>query len=133
MMSIDTSQLDEELQSALFSSDDFCPVEPKSIQETGLTASFIEGLVCKYLAGAGTASGRGISETICLPFSILVDLFNSLRTRQIIAPVGAAPLNDHYYALTEHGQSKAATYLRACAYVGPAPVPLTHYVNSVHA
>ena len=130
---VETSEIDEQLRSALCATDDFCPVEPKSIQETGLCGSFIEGLICKYLASAGTASGRNISETICLPFSMLSELFNSLRTRQIIAPVGAAPFNDHYYSLTEHGQSRAATYLKACAYVGPAPVPLTHYVNSVHA
>jgi predicted ATPase with chaperone activity len=130
---METCEIDEQLRSALFSNDDFCPVEPKSIEETGLSASFVEGLVCKLLASSGTASGRSIAETTCLPFSILGELFNSLRTRQLIAPVGAAPFNDHYYALTEHGQSRAATYIKACAYVGPAPVPLAHYVNSVYA
>ena len=132
-MSIDTCPVDEQLRSVLFSEEDFSPTEPKSLSETGLSASLVESLICKFLAGTGTASGRTIAETICLPFSILGELFNSLRTRQILSPVGAAPFNDHYYALTEHGQSRAASYLQACAYVGPAPVPLTHYVNSVHA
>ena len=132
-MSTDTCEIDELLRSALLSGDDFWPAEPKSIRETGLSSSYIEGLTCKLLATTGTASGRSIAETICLPFSIFRELFDSLRTRQIVTHAGAAPLNDYYYALTEHGQSRAATYLKACAYIGPAPVPLTHYINSVHA
>jgi predicted ATPase with chaperone activity len=133
VLTADTHEIDADLRSVLFSDDDFCPVEPQSINQTGLSASFIEGLVCKYLAASGTSSGRMISKTICLPFSILGELFDSLRTRQIVTHAGAAPLNDYYYVLTEHGQSRAATYMHTCAYIGPAPVPLAHYVNSVHA
>jgi predicted ATPase with chaperone activity len=133
VLSTDTGEIDEELRSVLFSEDDFCPAEPTSLRETGLSNSFIEGLVCKYLAAAGTSSGRTIAETICLPFRILGELLDSLRTRQTITHAGAAPFNDYYYALTEHGQSRAAAYSNSCAYIGPAPVPLAHYVNSVHA
>ena len=58
--------------------------EPKSIRETGLSSSYIEALICKHLATTGTSSGRATAETIGLPFSILGELFDSLRTRQIV-------------------------------------------------
>jgi predicted ATPase with chaperone activity len=129
----DTSEIDAGLRSVLFSDDDFRPLEPASIRETGLSSAFIEGLICKLLATTGTSSGRAIAETICLPFSILGELFDSLRTRQLVVHTGSAPFNDYYYTLTDHGQSRSVAYLKECAYVGPAPVLLTNYVNSVHA
>jgi predicted ATPase with chaperone activity len=132
-MDTDTCEIDEALRSALLSDDDFWPAEPKSLRETGLSSSYIEALVCKHLATAGTSSGRATAEALCLPFSILGELFDSLRTRQIIVHAGAAPFNDYYYALTDHGRSRAAAYLQECAYVGPAPVPLMNYVISVDA
>lgn len=130
---MDTSAIDEGLRSVLLSDDNFWPAEPKSIRATGLSSSFIEGLVCKYLATNGASSGRGMAEALCLPLSILGELFDSLRTRQVLVHAGAAPFNDYYFALTDQGRARAAAYLQECAYVGPAPVPLVNYVISVDA
>ena len=129
----DTCEIDPGLRSVLLSDDDYWPIEPKSIHETGLGSPYIEALLCKHLATMGTSSGRSTAESLCLPFSILGELFDSLRTRQVIVHAGAAPFNDYYYALTDHGRLRAAAYLQECAYVGPAPVPLMSYVTSVDA
>ena len=76
----------------------------------------------------GTASGRTIADHLCLPFGILETIFHDLRTRQVLVHTGSAALNDYNYTLTEQGRVRAQTYLDACAYVGPAPVPLGDYV-----
>lgn len=128
-----TCVIDEGLRSALLSDDNFWPAQPKTIRETGLSTSFVEGQICKHLAATGTCSGRATADALCLPFSSLGELFDSLRTRQIIVHAGTAPFNDYYYGLTEHGRSRATAYLHECSYVGPAPVPLMTYVNSVDA
>src|SRR5205814_8453965 len=60
-------------------------------------------------------------------------MFRVLRARQIVVHTGSAPLNDYNYALTDQGRDRAQIYSQACAYVGPAPVPLEDYVNSVDA
>ena len=127
----DTTEINEELLSVLLSDDIFCPTEPQTIEETGLSETFIDALICKHLATFGTSTGRDIAKNLCLPFSILADLLDSLRTRQIVTHSGAAALNDYFYTLTEHGSRRAAAYLEECAYVGPAPVPLKEYVLSV--
>ncbi|MBI3838389.1 MAG: AAA family ATPase [Planctomycetia bacterium] len=129
----DAHEIDDGLRSILLSDDNFWPAEPKSIRETGLNSSFIEHLICKYLATTGSSSGRSIAESLCLSFSILGELFDSLRTRQIVVHAGAAPFNDYYYALTDHGRSRATAYLGESGYGGPAPVPLMDYVLSVEA
>ena len=118
---------------AIFSEETFLPAEPHSIEETGLSASLIESLICKYVHVVGMASGRRISDEICLPFGILESLFRSLRQRQILVHSSAAQMNDYNYTLTDQGRQYAAKMMEACAYVGPAPVPLDDYIVSVDA
>jgi predicted ATPase with chaperone activity len=64
---------------------------------------------------------------------VIEDQFHRLRSRQFVAHGGSAPLNDYYYNLTDQGRQRAQTFFEACAYVGPAPVPLIEYVLSVEA
>ncbi len=60
-------------------------------------------------------------------------MFHALRCRQILVYSASAPLNDHIYCLTEEGRQRTQSLMEACAYVGPAPVPLADYVVSVGA
>jgi predicted ATPase with chaperone activity len=121
------------LLSAILSDETFKPSEPATLADTGLSDSLIDSLVSKYLSVVGTASGRGIADHLCLPLGVIEDQLHRLRTRQFLAYSGSAPLNDYYYNLTDQGRQRAQTYLDACAYVGPAPVPLIEYVLSVEA
>lgn len=118
---------------AVLAEEGFHPALPRSIDETGLSASFVESLVLKLLAVLGAASGRTIADRICLPFGVLETMFQSLRNRQLMVHTGSAPLNDYYYSLTEMGRERAVAFSKACAYIGPAPVPLVEYVTSVEA
>jgi len=133
MQVTETQEIDHGLLASILSDEDFRPSEPRSIDETGLSESFIEGLLCKSLAVTGTCSGRSLAEQVCLPFGILEPVFNSLRARQIIVHAGSAPFNDYYYTLTQGGRAHAQNNADNCAYVGPAPVPLMDYVISVEA
>jgi predicted ATPase with chaperone activity len=133
MLATDIHNGEDSWLHSFLSDERFWPSEPGSLDETDLSPSLIESLVCKRLAVSGTMSGRAIAESICLPFRVLEEVFGSLRTRQIVVHSGAAPFNDFYYMLTEQGQQRAKAYQRACAYVGPAPVPLRDYVLSVEA
>lgn len=121
------------LLASIFSDEAFHPSEPKSIEETGLTAETIEMLICKYILVVGSSTGRQIAEKICLPFGILENLFTSMRQRQLLVHTASAQLNDYYYTLTDKGRERAQSYMQACAYVGPAPVPFEDYVLSVDA
>ncbi len=92
---------------AFLTDEKFCPTEPRTLEQTGLTLATLESLIAKHLAITGTASGRAIAESISLPFRILEEVFAMLRTRQMIVHCGAAPFNDFYYMLTEQGQQRA--------------------------
>lgn len=111
----------------------FRPSEPVSLQEAGLPVSLVESLIIKRLAVVGMTSGRQLANDLCLPFAALEQMYQHLRSRQMIVHNGSAPLNDYNYVLTEIGVDRAAVARQACSYVGPAPVPLMDYVLSAEA
>src|ERR1700733_3245057 len=129
----ETHQLDSPVLATVLAEENFWPSEPHSLEESGLTEPFVESLIFKHLHVSGTASGRSLADRICLPFGVLEPFFSSLRARQLVVHAGPAPFNDYYYTLTESGRQQAQSQLKACSYIGPAPVPLMDYVISVEA
>lgn len=121
------------LMKAILSGERFWPTEPQTFDDTGLTEHFVEGLILKTLAIQGASSGRAIAGAVCLPLAIIEPLLARLRAAQWIVFQGVGTLNDYIYTLTEEGRRQAAAQHRECAYVGPAPVPLSDYVISVEA
>jgi predicted ATPase with chaperone activity len=119
--------------SALLSTEAFTPAEPTTLAEAGLSETLVDGLLCKRLLSIGMESGRQLAEAVCLPFGLVEERLGKLRVRQLVAPRGAAALNDHIFALTEQGRQFAANALEQFGYQGPAPVPLTDYITSVDA
>ena len=129
----ETSGQSLDLLATILSDESFRPSEPMSMSDTGLPSSLIEALLTKQLLLAGRRSGRQLAADLCLPFNLLEGLYQTLRSRQIIVHQGSAPLNDYIYALTENGRDRANQDMAACAYVGPASVPLMDYVLSAEA
>ena len=97
------------------------PTPPRSLDETGLTEALIDSRMCKELAAAGNASGRTLADNVALPFAIVEERLQCLRTRQLMTHRGAAPLNDYVYSLTEQGREYTMRLTESCAYRGPAP------------
>ena len=127
------SSLSSSLLATIMSDESFRPTEPTSISETGLPASLIESLLLKRLAIVGVTSGRQLSNDLCLPFPVLENIYQHLRSRRMIVHQGSAPLNDYNYSLTDEGRDRAQILSQSCSYVGPAPVPLMDYVLSAEA
>ncbi len=109
------------------------PGPPLSLVDAGLNEALVDSLVCKLLLVSGRSRGRSIADHLCLPFGIMEARMHALRTRTLVAHASNATLNDYVYALTEKGTERAQSWFDACAYVGPAPVPLAEYVTSVEA
>lgn len=117
----------------LLQQESFCPAEPRSLEDLGVSPILVESLVLKFLLQVGSAAGRDVARRICVPAAALEPMFSNLRARQVLFHKGQAALNDYYYALTDEGVNRAQAAMKACDYVGPTPVPLEDYVNSVEA
>jgi predicted ATPase with chaperone activity len=133
MSLVDVRDPQDDLLATIFSDESYIPAEPSSIADLGLPVSLIESLVCKRLLVCGMTTGRKLAEQLCVPFRVLESVYQTLRSRQVIVHTNSAPFNDYTYTLTEHGRERAAAAMKACAYSGPAPVPLMDYVLSVEA
>ena len=129
----ETHSVEPSLLGSLLTDDTFWPTEARTIEETGLTESFVEALLLKTVLVGGTLSGRSVSERMGIPFRVIEPMLDVIRTRKLIAHVRPAPFNDYYYSLTEAGQKRAQGHVKQCSYVGPAPVTLSDYVLSVEA
>jgi hypothetical protein len=121
------------LRHAALSKDAYCPPEPQSFEEIGISQSVLESICTQILLGVGTISGRKISERMGLPFSIVDQFLGQLRVRQLVAHARPAPFGDYYYSLTEAGQKRALNLQRSVSYVGQVPVTLSEYLLSVEA
>ncbi|HBE64365.1 MAG TPA: AAA family ATPase [Rhodopirellula baltica] len=129
----DTHNFESAALGGLLTDDTFWPAEPRSLNELGLSVSFIEALTIKSIHQIGTISGRNVATMMGLPFRLVEPIVDALRTRKFVAHVRPAAFNDYYYSLTELGQKRAQTHLQQCSYIGPAPVPLADYTLSVEA
>ena len=111
----------------------FIPKQPIDIEDAGLDTGLVEALILKYLMGVGSASGGTIAKELCLPGEAIIDLLSQLKQQQVVVYVGAAAMGDFNYRLTDLGRERAHRFLRESMYVGPAPVPLESYIESVRA
>ncbi|MEZ6115165.1 MAG: hypothetical protein R3C28_01110 [Pirellulaceae bacterium] len=85
-MSADNQGSREDLLAAILSEESYRPglSEPLSLEDVGVPVSMIESLILKLMLTAGSLTGRRIADGICLPFLLLEDVYQSLRSRQVI-------------------------------------------------
>ncbi len=106
---------------------------PKTVAETGLNMSLLCELIEKHLYNAGTLTLPALSRRSALAGGILEEVLAFLRREGRIEV--RAPTPDEAslrYALTERGRMSAKDGLARSGYLGPAPVTLETYRETVH-
>lgn len=111
------------------------PTWPKTIEETGLDRNLLVSLMLKVMHGLGLESTRAIADEMKLPALIVESLLEHTRERQLTEALGsAAPAgvaSEMRYALSAKGREHALQARAQSAYIGPAPVPLSHYRRQI--
>lgn len=115
----------------------FWPLAPRTQQETGLSATYIEELCCKHLFQAGELRASELSLRTALPSNVVEEALERLRRSKLcdIKGSGGAGLgrSSMIYILTEAGHGFTKIAMERDRYVGPAPVPFKDYLESVAA
>ena len=107
---------------------------PKTIEETGLTSSFVIGLASKVLHEGGTMTPADISEVIRLPKLVCRQIIKEMTALQLVEAQGLASSDiksDIRYSLTDLGRSWALEAMSVSQYVGPAPVSLEQFSEQI--
>ena len=111
----------------------FLPKAPKTLEGTGINLKWLEGLVAKLLLDAPGLTGFQISRRICLAHAPTAELLDGMKQRRLVARAAATRTGDFKYELSDAGKSTALDARKASLYVGPAPVSLDQYLESVAA
>lgn len=106
---------------------DIRPHSPKTISETGLSRSFLQNLTLKIIYANGQITGKNISNELKLNASITIEVLEHLKKQKFIVGSGSPHAIHCNYELLEFGRNKIKEIFERDEYIGPAPVPLSHY------
>lgn len=106
---------------------------PHTIAETGLSSSLFEHLIFNTLYSRGAMEGTGVADLLGVGFEVIEPVMNDLKSRFAIEVKSSEGygLASSVFALSEMGRSRAREYFEVHQYVGPAPVPLDLYRETV--
>jgi predicted ATPase with chaperone activity len=113
----------------------FYPPTLNSVEDTGLSALWLQDLALKILYFQGYMNGFKISEEIALPFAGITDqILQALKAEKLIevkSSQGGLGEGAYTYAITGAGIARAREALERSQYAGPAPVPFDIYNESI--
>jgi hypothetical protein len=108
------------------------PTPPQDIEALGIPASMVVDLVLRFVREHGTGSLTGLQKALKLSYPVVNEVFERLR-KQLLVEVKSASGRDYTFALTAVARELAAERAEMCRYAGPAPVPLSQYMQVVRS
>ena len=111
----------------------FWPRAPESIEESGLTAPFVEDHLVRLIYFAQQMTGAELAQASGLPYVAIQPLIQSMTQDHLLEVVGQTSLvaSGYRYALAPKGRERAEEALDRTWYHGPLPVPLAQYVAAI--
>ena len=112
------------------------PPEPRTVEETGLSSAFLADLVLKTMYTRGFLMGHEIADSVKLPFVNVIDrVLDYLRREHLTEVKGSGGFGEsaYQYVISEEGRARARELMNQSQYVGPAPVRLEAYSQTVLA
>jgi predicted ATPase with chaperone activity len=114
----------------------FNPPAVTRVEDTGLSALWLQDLALKILYFQGYLSGFKIAEEIALPFAGVTDqILEALKREKFVEVKSSNQMGlgegSYQYAITGAGIARAREALDRSQYAGPAPVPLAVYNESI--
>ena len=112
------------------------PPEPQSIEQTGLSLSFLSDLALKTLYLRGQMSLAEIATSIGLPIQNVTEkVMDFLKGERLVEIRGGSSAGfgsaNYQFVMVDRGSEKAQEALARSQYAGRAPVPLATYVAAV--
>jgi predicted ATPase with chaperone activity len=112
----------------------FVPPEPQTVEDTGLSHTFVQQLILKVLYFRGEVLGRDLARHVGLNFSLIEPSIEYFKLQHLIAVKRSLGMGlvSSSFALSDQGRVLATKYLDINTYSGKAPVPLAQYAEAVN-
>ena len=115
----------------------YAPQVPHTLNDAGLSASFMFDLLLRTLYQSGRLAGGDLAGAVKLPYSVIGPILPAMRKQGLIDIVGqhggAGDAGYEYELKPPKGTAALEDALRKTTYVGPAPVPFDDYLEAVSA
>jgi predicted ATPase with chaperone activity len=113
--------------------DSECPRAPRTLADTGLSASFLFDLTLKTLYYQNEMKGSELADALRLPFHVVEETLETLKRERLVEVKGVeGPSRAAYrFIILSAGRDRAREALAVSRYVGPAPVSLEEYTLRV--
>jgi MoxR-like ATPase len=108
----------------------FIPQAPGRLDDLDIPRSLLEDLILRHAFTKAVTNLRSLNKALKIPISVLMDLFQRMRQRQLFEIVGMEG-NDYNFTLSDKGRGFAEKRFYTCQYAGPAPVPVDSYFTAV--
>ncbi|MEP7134924.1 MAG: ATP-binding protein [Chloroflexota bacterium] len=113
----------------------FSPPPINSVEDTGLSALWLQDLALKIIYSQGYMSGFKIAELIALPFAGVMDgILEALKREknlEVKSSQGGLGEGAYTYGITGAGIVRAREALERSQYAGPAPIPFEVYNEAI--
>jgi predicted ATPase with chaperone activity len=111
--------------------DPFFPREPDTLEEAGLSRTFVEHLLLKTVHDYPGQSGNEIAASMCLNPTLVRTMLGDLKRRMLMVHAAGDAAGDFHFDLSRDGRQLAKELKAQSTYVGPAPVTLAQYRRAV--
>jgi len=113
----------------------FLPPPINKLEDTGLSALWLQDLALKIMYFQGYMTGFKVAEELALPLSGVVDQILEALKREKLIEVKSSQMGlgdgSYQYAITSAGVLRAREALDRSQYAGAAPVPIETYNESI--
>ncbi len=109
------------------------PVAPRTVEETGLSFTFITDLILKQVLQMGEFQLSDAEKNTRLPQAIVEEAIEFLRKEKLVEvrSAGGFLKSSYKFVITEQGKRLGGDLLEICRYTGPAPVTLESYKEMI--
>jgi hypothetical protein len=113
----------------------YVPVQPTTVEQTGLNRTLIQEAVLRTVYNRGRATGGEICRDLRFTYRVMEGMLQEMRRSELLEIAGQRGFGDvnYEYVLTPRGSGAAEDANKKTQYSGPAPVNFQAYLESVKA
>lgn len=107
---------------------------PETLDELDISQSVVIDILLRLTYNEGEVSATHAEEVVKLPFRLIDEMLSWMQQEHLLEvakAVGSLGRRGYVYSLTDGGKARAKEAAERTQYVGPAPVPLQKYTQSV--
>lgn len=107
---------------------------PTSFDTLDVPQSLVDDIILRYFFSYGKSTGNDIEKLIRLPFRVVDEILARLQQEHLVEVrhgTGGLGRRGYMYAITDEGKNRARDAFERSQYIGPTPVPLEKYNESI--